>query len=166
MPLKGIPKSISPELLYALARLGHGDTVVISDAHFPADSVSKSTVIGTPIRIHGDTHHILQDILTLIDIESINGFKILLMDKVPADKDVLVPAYDKLRDAAAASNSEILKLERFAFYEKAKTSFVVIHSDDTAIYANCIISRGVTHDQGQGGFLKAPILPAKFPFGK
>ena len=50
MPLKGIPLSISPELLYALARMGHGDFLVIADSNFPSDSISANTVIKTPIR--------------------------------------------------------------------------------------------------------------------
>ena len=41
MPLIGIPDSITPELLYGLARMGHGDTLVIADANFPSDSIAK-----------------------------------------------------------------------------------------------------------------------------
>ena len=41
MPLIGIPDSITPELLFGLAKMGHGDTLVIADANFPSDSVAK-----------------------------------------------------------------------------------------------------------------------------
>ena len=33
--LKGIHPAISPELLKTLAEMGHGDEIVLSDAHFP-----------------------------------------------------------------------------------------------------------------------------------
>lgn len=33
--LKGISSAISPDLLKTLAEMGHGDEIVISDAHFP-----------------------------------------------------------------------------------------------------------------------------------
>ncbi|MBQ4605798.1 MAG: fucose isomerase, partial [Clostridia bacterium] len=33
--LKGIPKILSPELIYTLAKMGHGDEIVISDGNFP-----------------------------------------------------------------------------------------------------------------------------------
>ena len=36
--LKGIHPAISPELLKILAEMGHGDEIVLSDAHFPAHS--------------------------------------------------------------------------------------------------------------------------------
>ncbi len=41
MPLKGIPHTITPELLFAMARMGHGDKLCIADANFPSDSVAK-----------------------------------------------------------------------------------------------------------------------------
>ena len=34
--LKGIPKILSPDLLHALASMGHGDEIVLADANFPA----------------------------------------------------------------------------------------------------------------------------------
>ena len=34
--LKGIPAIISPELLYTLAQMGHGDEIVFGDSNFPA----------------------------------------------------------------------------------------------------------------------------------
>ena len=35
--LNGIPKCISPELLYVLDKMGHGDEIVISDGNFPGE---------------------------------------------------------------------------------------------------------------------------------
>jgi L-fucose mutarotase len=34
--LKGISRYLSPELLAVLHRRGHGDEIVLADAHFPA----------------------------------------------------------------------------------------------------------------------------------
>ena len=39
--LKGVPAVISPELLKILAEMGHGDELVIADAHFPSHSIGK-----------------------------------------------------------------------------------------------------------------------------
>ena len=39
--LKGISPLFSPELLVTLYRMGHGDEIVLADAHFPGDSVNK-----------------------------------------------------------------------------------------------------------------------------
>ena len=37
--LKNIPSIISPELMYALMNMGHGDEICFGDANFPADSM-------------------------------------------------------------------------------------------------------------------------------
>nr|XP_055156677.1 fucose mutarotase isoform X1 [Nyctereutes procyonoides] len=39
--LKGVPALLSPELLYALARMGHGDEIVLADVNFPTASICK-----------------------------------------------------------------------------------------------------------------------------
>lgn len=39
--LKTISPLISPTLLKALAEMGHGDEIIFSDAHFPAQSLAR-----------------------------------------------------------------------------------------------------------------------------
>ena len=41
MILKGVSPLLSPDLLHVLASMGHGDTIVLADANFPAASVAK-----------------------------------------------------------------------------------------------------------------------------
>ena len=55
MPLKGVPASLTPELLFALARMGHGDRLVVADANFPSDSIATRTVLRSPVRVYGRT---------------------------------------------------------------------------------------------------------------
>ncbi|XP_013867456.1 fucose mutarotase isoform X1 [Austrofundulus limnaeus] len=37
--LKGIPSVLSPDLLYVLAKMGHGDDLVLADVNFPSSSI-------------------------------------------------------------------------------------------------------------------------------
>ena len=39
--LKGISPVLSPELLKVLSEMGHGDEIVLADAHFPGHSVNE-----------------------------------------------------------------------------------------------------------------------------
>lgn len=41
MVLKGISPLISPSLLKILAEMGHGDEIVLADAHFPSHSICE-----------------------------------------------------------------------------------------------------------------------------
>jgi hypothetical protein len=41
--LRGIPRILPPQLLFNLARMGHGDMIVFADANFPSASVAACT---------------------------------------------------------------------------------------------------------------------------
>lgn len=146
MPLKGIPQSITPELLYQLAKMGHGDSIVIADANFPSDSIASHCIVKTPLRVSGFTSGILNDILKLINVDTYSPFGIFVMDRVQGDKDknLSVPAYHAI---AAVTETDVTYgltyVERFNFYERAKGAFCVVQTDDITLYANVIVHKGV-----------------------
>lgn len=145
MPLKGIPSSLTPELLYAIARMGHGDRLVIADSNFPSDSIASHGIVKIPIRVHGSTSSLLHDILQLFPLDSYDPQGICVMDRVPQDKerDLDVPAYAAIARECQRPVEQLTYLERYQFYELAKQSFCVIQTDDSTLYANVIISKGV-----------------------
>ncbi len=51
--LKNINPLLTPELLYVMRAMGHGDVLTIVDRNFPADSVASTTVHGSLIRMDG-----------------------------------------------------------------------------------------------------------------
>ena len=51
--LKTIDPLLTPELLFVLAAMGHGDEIAIVDANFPADSVAGSTCYGRVVSLPG-----------------------------------------------------------------------------------------------------------------
>ena len=145
MPLIGIPDRISADLLYALARAGHGDKIVIADANFPSDSTASSATISTPIRVNGQTSEILCDILKLLPLDQYMEYPIAVMDRVPRDKErkLAVPAYAALAMVARREVDSLAYVERNKFYDTAKNAFCVIQTNDAALYANVIIYKGV-----------------------
>ena len=42
--LKGIPDSISPDLMHTLMSMGHGDEIVLADGNFPAASHAQRLI--------------------------------------------------------------------------------------------------------------------------
>lgn len=155
MPLKGVSKNISPELLFVLAKMGHGDTIIIADSNFPSDSTAAHTVSKVPIRMAGSTSEVLKEILTLIPLDTYSLSPVCVMDRVASDKtrNLEVPAYDDISNVVQAeSQSELYGghssftltyVERFEFYELAKSAFCVVQTSDTLPYANVLISKGV-----------------------
>jgi L-fucose mutarotase len=145
MPLKGIPDTITAELLYVLAKMGHGDSLVIADANFPSDRVASNCIVKEPIRIHGVTSDILKDILELFPLDEYIPFPVQVMDRVISDKDkgLEVPAYKLIAEASGRYPHQIEYVERFKFYDLAKSAFAVVQTNDFSLYANCIITKGV-----------------------
>ena len=49
--LRGISPLLSPELLATLARMGHGDEIILADAHFPGESFNHNVIRADGLRI-------------------------------------------------------------------------------------------------------------------
>lgn len=142
--LKGIPPIIQPDLLKILSEMGHGDAIVLADAHFPAESVGVRSYV---IRYDGQPIEPLLDaVLQLIPLDQYTEHPVLLMDKVPGDT-VDTPIWDRYRQVIdrhePGRQAGIGMLERFAFYEEAGRSYCIVATGEQSQYANIIIRKGV-----------------------
>ena len=135
--LKGISPVVSPTLLKILAEMGHGDELVISDAHFPAH-----TFCNTVVRADGlgaDT--LLKGIIPLFELDSY-AIPVIMMEAVPGD--TLDPAVEAKYRAAMGYEGTIERVERSAFDARAKQAYACVSSGDSGKYGNIIIKKGVT----------------------
>uniref|UniRef100_A0A8C5B2U6 L-fucose mutarotase n=1 Tax=Gadus morhua TaxID=8049 RepID=A0A8C5B2U6_GADMO len=139
MVLKGIPAVLSPELLYALAKMGHGDELVLADVNFPVSSVCghgpkeiRADGLGIPL--------LLEAILKLFPLDTYVSCPAAVMALVEADvrSGLEVPVW---RHAGKTKSLE--QVERFAFYERAKKAFAVVATGETSIYGNLILKKGI-----------------------
>jgi L-fucose mutarotase len=140
--LKGISPLISPELLAVLARMGHGDELVLADAHFPGETVNKRVLRADGLRIPA----LLNAILPIFVLDNYVKDPIVMMSPVKGDvldpeveEDYMVPLRRRLDEVP-----EITRIERFAFYERARNAFAVVMTGETAKYGNIILKKGVT----------------------
>ena len=69
-----------------------------------------------------------------------------MMQAVPGDSlDPRVEAnYLDAIQSAVGFSPNLARIERFAFYERAKQAYAVVISGETAKYGNIIIKKGVT----------------------
>ena len=142
--LKGIPKIISPALLKALCEMGHGDTLVIADGNFPAESIGKNAIV---IRYDAiGVTALLEAILHLFPLDTYVEKPVSLMAVVPGDR-VETPIWEEykqqIRKVDERGDKVVENIERFAFYEKAKDAYLVIATSESALYANIILQKGV-----------------------
>lgn len=142
--LKGISPIISPELLKALAEMGHGDELVIADGNFPCHSVGKDAVV---VRLDGHgVPEILDAILKLIPLDTYTAKPVGLMQVVEGDtcgKPDIWQEYEKILSEYEPEHHDIEFIERFDFYNRAKGAYLIIATGEKAIYANILLKKGV-----------------------
>lgn len=140
--LKGISPLISPELLEVMARMGHGDELILADAHFPGESFNDRVLRADGLRIPD----LLAAILPLYELDSYVDAPLAMMAAVEGD--TLDPsveeAYLKSIHISNPDVAPIERIDRFAFYERAKSAFAVVMTGETAKYGNIILKKGVT----------------------
>ena len=140
--LKGISPLISPELLEVMARMGHGDEIVFADAHFPGETFNSRVLRADGLKIAD----LLAAVLPLFELDAYVPHPLAMMAAVPGD--TLDPkveeGYLKSIHQTNPTVSPIERVERFAFYERAKSAFAVVMTGETAKYGNIILKKGVT----------------------
>jgi L-fucose mutarotase len=140
--LKGISPLISPALLEVLARMGHGDEIVLADAHFPGESFNNRIIRADGLPIPG----LLEAILPLFELDSYVDAPLIMMAPVPGDQ--LDPTVENAYlTSIRKTNPEIrsiARIERFSFYERTRSAFAVVMTGETAKYGNIILKKGVT----------------------
>lgn len=145
--LKGIPKILSPELLKVLCEMGHSDRLVLSDGNFPAESMGKDAVV---VRCDGHgVPELLDAILTVMPLDTYVEKPVNLMEVMPGDN-VETPIWDEYKKIVAAHDERgenaVGNIERFAFYDEARTAYAIIATGESALYANIMLQKGVVVD--------------------
>lgn len=135
--LKGISPAVSPELLKTLAEMGHGDEIVFSDAHFPGHTFNSRVIRADGVSAEA----LLQGVIPLFELDAY-ATPVVMMQAVPGD--TLDPEVETAYRAALRYEGEIERVERFAFYERAKKAYAVVITGQTAKYGNVILKKGVT----------------------
>ena len=145
--LKGIPPIISPELLKILCEMGHSDRIVIADGNFPAESMGKNAKV---VRCDGHgANELLDAILQLFPLDTYVSHPVSLMQVMPGDN-VETPIwkeYEQLVKTVGERDASVIgEIERFKFYEEAKTAYAIIATSESALYANIMLQKGVVTD--------------------
>jgi L-fucose mutarotase len=139
--LIGINPVISPELLDALFRMGHGDDIVLADAFFPGDTFNSRVIRADGLRVPA----LLEGILKLINLDYAVEHPVGMMAPIPGDSldPSVETSYRGVIDRLWPGTPAIERIDRFAFYERAKKAYAVVMTGETVKYGNIIIKKGV-----------------------
>ncbi|MBP0482491.1 RbsD/FucU family protein [Sagittula salina] len=140
--LRNIPPILSPDILHSLRAMGHGDVIAIVDANFPAYSVDCARVH----RLDGiPATAVLEAVLTLMPLDTFIPDPACTMQVVgdPQIIPKIVAEFQYVIDRISDNPAKITSEERFAFYERAKSSFAVIQTGETRLYGNILLTKGI-----------------------
>ena len=145
--LKNCPALLTPDLLHALASMGHGDDVALVDAHFPASRLAQQGG-GRLLRLPGaDLRQAAQAVLHVLPLDTFGSACAWTMEVV-GDAQATPPAVVQVRQLLAEQGrQDVATRTREAFYEQARGAFVIVQTGDVRTYANLLLRKGVVgHD--------------------
>ena len=143
--LKSIHPILSPDLLWVLASMGHGDDLVLVDANHPATAIARSTTSGRLITLPGlRMGEVTAAILTVLPIDYFEPAPVRRMEVIGAPEE-LPPVQREVQAelARAVPGLEMQGLERFAFYGAARTGFAVVQVGDARPYGCFLLRKGI-----------------------
>jgi L-fucose mutarotase len=139
--LKGISPCLSPDLLKTLAEMGHGDEIILADAHFPGHTVGRRVLRADGLSISV----MLEAIIPVFELDSYAP-PLVMMQVVAGDTldpqvetDYLRAIRRHVPDAPAPE-----RIDRFAFYDRARNVYAVVMTGEVRKYGNILLKKGVT----------------------
>jgi L-fucose mutarotase len=131
----------TPELLHALASMGHGDELALVDCHFPAVSVARRLV-----RLDGaELPAVLAACLQLVPLDTFIPDPAARMQQVHAPDEI--PLVQRLCqqeiDAAEGRSVPLTAISREAFYDRARAAYAVVVTGEQRPYGCVLIKKGV-----------------------
>lgn len=133
--LTGIDPLLSGDLLRLLDHMGHGDTVLVADAHYPVYAS------GVPVvEVHAPSPDVLRAIRTVVPVDDYEGPAVSIMKPEPGEG---VDVGAELCHAARCAESRLEAVERFDFYDLARGAFCIVRTAEARKYGNALLRKGV-----------------------
>ncbi len=143
--LKGLDPLLTPDLLWALRAMGHGDDIAIADTNFPATTMGRRV-----IRLDGvPGPRLLEAVLSVLPLDDFVPDPALRIEVVgePEAEPEVCAAYAAILRRPEHGGVDLGRLERFAFYERAKSASAVVASGESRLYGCILLKKGVIRPQ-------------------
>jgi L-fucose mutarotase len=139
---------MTPDLLKVLAEMGHGDEIVIADANFTSASLGRCEPI-IPLPGAG-VQRTCEAVLSVFPLDAMVERPLAYM-RVGGTPDGCRSALQRrainaFEAAGWLSSGQCEATERFAFYERVRDAFAIVHTGGLQPWANFIPKKGVLGD--------------------
>lgn len=139
--LKTLTALHTPDLLHALASMGHGDEIALVDANFPATTMARRTV-----RLDGaNLPDALSACLQLLPLDTFVDHPVarMVQGHAPAELPEVQRECQEILDRAENRKIEMEGISRFDFYERARQAYAVVATGELRGYGCLILKKGV-----------------------
>ncbi|NBW55462.1 MAG: RbsD or FucU transport [Betaproteobacteria bacterium] len=142
--LKGIDPLLTPELLMHLCAMGHGEWVAVVDANFTADFLSHGKPV---VRLPGlSLQRVSQALLSVfplaVDVPHPAAY-MQVSGSPDGHRTTAQQAVVELVIEQGFQQQQVEAVERFAFYEKMKTTSVIVQTGEGTAFGNALFCKGV-----------------------
>ena len=137
--LKGVPALTGPDLLATLARMGHGDVLIVADGNFPAYAQGPGVH-------HLDGHDsvtAIEAILTLLPLDRTLDAPVFRMHPRPDEITPVQAAVHQLCERVEGGPLGCEPVERFDFYRRAAAAFAIVVTGERQPYCCFGLTKGV-----------------------
>lgn len=136
--LIGLDPLLTPDLLHALAAMGHGDTIALVDANYPATRGRRTLDLAGADIVRG-----LQAVLTLLPLDSFIPEPAVVM-QVVGEPAAVPPVFQDIdRVLAAHGHRPAATIERHAFYAAAERAYAIVRTGERRFYGDILLTKGV-----------------------
>ncbi len=142
--LKGIDPILNADVLHALRAMGHGDMLILSDTNFPSEAVARDTVLGRLLRVDRPMAEVVAAVLSVLPLDTfVDDFAGRM--QVVDDPDAIPEVQAEVQAAIAATGEArpMVGIERFAFYDLARTAYAVLQTGERRFYGCIMLRKGV-----------------------
>ena len=142
--LLGLDPLLPPDLLHALAAMGHGDRIVLVDANYPATRGRRLiTMPGIGVA------RALRAVLSLLPCDSFVADPAAIM-QVVGDAAAIPQVVAEMNEVLAAHGwPEASGIERHAFYDAAESAYAIVQTGERRFYGNILLTKGVIPPEHQ-----------------
>jgi L-fucose mutarotase len=144
--LKTLDPVLSPDLLWLLAAMGHGDDLAVVDANHPAETIARATTTGRLVHLPGlPMARAVRAILSLMPLDRYvdnPARRMLAVENAAAIPEVQSEVQAEI-NRAEERPVPLAGLERFTFYDAARQAFAVVQVGDPRPYGCFLFRKGV-----------------------
>lgn len=146
--LKTIPPTLTPDLLWVLAAMGHGDRLALVNANYPAYARHARVIALPGVSLVAAFTDILQ-LMPVDDLADLPAFR-MVPDGEPGEVPQVHRDVQQVLDAAEGRAVGMQAVERTPFFALAGSAFAAVATTDNRPFGCFVITKGVVRAAAPG----------------